>query len=425
LTERLKDRKTFFSLTAIAGTIYIAALIYGQFYPETRLTLDSYEYLSAGRNLLQHGVVYCRNLNEQIDPIAYSRRPPAYPFFILPLASLSSSYFWIAAAQIFLTFLSSLILIKLEDALYPEMSPTAIPAALLLLYPAQIIYSQMVMAEILLQFFLLLALYTFVRFVQRKEIGPLLLFNVLIGLSALTKPVMMFFWLPNIALHLWLSIKVRRWSLLALPLIPILAITAWSYRNERITGYFHFTSMLSSQAMLLDDDITSAEAGGQEDYAAKSRAISRAFFEEKLRRWPETVRQQLKGAFFLFLDPGRFDIYQFLGREHDIRIPKILQTGFSQIPDQLMKIPFGILLYLITVGILNLLFLFGFFLLVFDKAVRIEVRIMVILLIAYLTVVIGPLGFSRYRLAFEPYLILGIPALLTFLSRKRISRRGS
>jgi len=82
--------------------------------------------------------------------------------------------------------------------------------ALLVLYPAQFIYSNMVMTEILFQFVLMLAAFRLYRYIQTEIINLLWLYQLLLIIAILIKPVMYLFIVPNVILFIVLYYRSRQ-----------------------------------------------------------------------------------------------------------------------------------------------------------------------------------------------------------------------
>ena len=80
----------------------------------------------------------------------------------------------------------------------------------------------MIMAETVLQFLILASAFFLVLFIKQKSWGFIILLNICLGMAVLCKPVMLYFWVPNLFLHILLFRKTSRKVVLAASLIPIL-----------------------------------------------------------------------------------------------------------------------------------------------------------------------------------------------------------
>lgn len=416
-----KARTRSSQVFAVALLIHLAAFTYCVLYPEVRYLLDSQEYLNAGKNLFDEGVFYSGDLEEiPRDLSLYSRRPPLYPLVLGLSEAITGSFIPAILLQISLTFLGGYLFWQLLERTHIE---STFFLALYLLYPAQIMYSQFLMAEILLQFLILFATFLFFRFLESQRLVFLTGMNLAIGISALCKPVMMLFWLPNIVFHLWMAFRFARTRVVIIGFIPLLVFAGWGYRNQKVTGYFHFTSMTASQSMLMSRE--SREAGQQEDdFARASQAAVQTYVTTVLNNFPRYARAYATGMMAFFLDPGRFDFYEFLNWSHDVRLPLIF---FLDRPEagSLAAIPWPILFLLTIVFLVNCLILLGLLYAPFNRNMDPLFRGFVFLLLFYMAALVGPIGTSRYRLSVEPLLlILAAPAVcLTFSYLKRQWKR--
>jgi hypothetical protein len=389
--------------------VHLAAFCYGVSRPEVRWMADTAEYLSAGRNLLHNGVLYAGDLSSQpLDPALYSRRPPLYPVFLAVAEQLPGGLHAAAFLQLVLTFTVAFLAYRLTRRLLPERFErwaVAVPA-LVLLYPTQVIYSQILMSEILLQFCLTVAAFELTRYLREGKVAALWSANGALALAPLVKPVMVFFWVPNLAFLWWIHRRsgLRRWCVPAL--LPLLLVVAWSCRNLYWTGSFHFSSMAANQAKVLVQGPEPLDSRGKDLGDDYKRLLSQ-FLQQITAQPARFVRAQMRGMGSFFLDPGMFDLYEFLNRERPFSLGQIIfsEGQVRRIPADL---PASVLTYLTGLTLLNLFVVVGFLLFCFLQPVRLPAaKWFLVLIVVYMAVVVGPIGRSRYRLPVEPFLFIG------------------
>jgi hypothetical protein len=373
--------------------------------PKVRETNDSFEYLLTARNLYEKGVSYSGNDWRRNDPAKYSRRPPGYPLILAAVRVFSDGLFWIGVLQIGMTFAVALLLWRILYRLGLDSGYRLAIVAVYLFYPPQIIYSQLVMAEVTFQLVMFSTLYFLLRFLESREWKYLLLLNLMLALAPLVKPMALYLWIPNAGYHLWLGWRLEKKRIVAFSLIPLAVISLWSYRNYLRTDYFHFSS-IKTAAMRHLTRYDSESAAGSGSFAEQSRGLEGAYFREKLSNWPRTIRGHLIGAIGFYLDPGRFDVYQFFGFQKEAGLSRIAY-GREAMSDGLARFPPAVLLYLGFMFLLNLCIAVAFCGFLLRGFSPIELKLFVFAVVLYFTIVVGPMGYSRYRLGVEPFLLLG------------------
>lgn len=414
-------------LFAVIG--YLVVLFYTLNNPQVAHIGDAAEYIKEAENILQYRTVYCGDLSEKIDPALYSQRPPFYPFFIATFILLFKNHCSVLFFQILLTILNAYLILKILDSQNVTHQWKIIVLICFLFYPAQIIYTNIIMSELLLQTFLVSSFYFLIKYSAEKKIIYLLLLNLCLSGAVLTKPVMIYFWIPNILYHLWLFYRDRRKTILALPFIFILTISIWSYRNYRLTGVYHYSSIKNHN--LLDYNIHGFLARKLGLYHANTTVT---LIEQRAEQQPtykksynyiekESVKiirknligyaiYHLQGMLTFSLDPGRFDIYNFLQIENSKGFSSMVsQYGFKGIFPLLKEIPITIILYLAFMVLLNTLF-FGSFLYFLLTSYNDKIfKTYILLICIYIAFVTGPMGASRFRLPIYPFIILTFPLI--------------
>jgi len=391
-----------------AAILYLAAFAYTLERPEVREMGDSQEYLRAAENLLSHGVLYSGNLEDAgpIDPALYSRRPPLYPLLLAFSEAIGGGTLVAVLIQMLMTGAGAWLTWRTARYLGLSRGASILVVALFLYFPAQVIYSQVVMSEILFQFLLVAGIFFLVRYARRRAVPDLYLWNFLLGASVLCKPVMMFFWIPNLAFCLWWYWRLRVRHLLVAALIPFLIISAWSYRNYRLTGSYHFSSMGTAYLRLLTRDRLQDETGPPQELGKRSVTTITRFLSEVPQRLPGLARGYAIGVSAFFLDPGRFDWYEFFNLPHSRSLRRILFTDEEPVARRLKHVPIVVLLALAIVFVVNLAVLVGVAHALFVVRDYSPEKVFIVMLVLYLAAVTSFAGASRYRLPVESLLLL-------------------
>ena len=403
--------KFILAVLAVSALVYSAAFIHGLLTPEIRLLPDSYEYLAAAKNLRDHGTFYVGSMQDEVDYSLFSRRPPGYPFLLLLISMAHPSASLPVLFQVLLIFTGGILLWKINEKM--EVSPrfNVLVLAVYLLYPGQIIYSQMIMAETVLQFLLLASVFFLVLFLDRKTWLFIVLVNVCLGLAVLCKPAMLYFWLPNLFIHLLLFKKLSRKIILASALIPLLFISLWSWRNYQVTGVFHFSSLKTTHMKFsipgATEKLESSKAGFSEEFK-KTEESALDVMMDPAESVSKIIRISRNMVTF-FLDPGRFDIYRFIPIEGTEISSKTLFHPEENRREYFSSIPVPILVFLGTVLLLNLVIFLAFIPFIFLSKPDYLLRLYILLVVLYMcaVVAVAAMGTARYRISVEPLLLTG------------------
>lgn len=423
-----KDYRFLLAVIALACLVYLAAFLHGVFSPEIRLLPDSFEYLRAAENMRGHGVFYSGPLNREIDFSLYTRRPPGYPVLIMLLSMVLPSASLIAAFQAAMVFLGGYFLWEINRGIGIPARFNIIALAVYLLYPGQVIYSQMIMAETILQFFLLASVWFLLRFLKHESAIHIIGANLCLGAAVMCKPVMLYFWVPSLLLHLLLFKKHPKKIILAALFIPLAASSLWSLRNYQVTGVYHFSSLKSTHMRFsIPDAEEKTSNSSREDFSTDYRRTEKRALDILLdpeRAGERIVKVARKTAGF-FLDPGRFDIYRFIPvRGLEVSTRELIRRD-EDWKRYFRALPVPVIIYLGVLLFLNLLIIMLFLPFPFLSRPDPFLRFFMVLLVLYNSMVVSlaSLGTARYRLAVEPLLIMGAAAVAASAWRRFKNRK--
>lgn len=412
--------------------VALVAVLYGAFWliasaTEPFYLWDSADYLAQAEAL--------RGGPEFEDPAAATRRPPGYPLFLAALLTVSESPGWIALVQSALGVLNWLLLFDLLARFGMEKRWGWLVAGLALA-PFQLAYPQMLMADLLFQSLVLGAVWAFVRYVLGGGGGWLVGYNLLLGVAVLVKPVLIYFWVPNLALMAWVMVRReavwrQRWPV-ALALVLPAVVLGVSLANEARTGYLHYTSLKGTNLFTHNAYRTMTRAYGDEGALAIMEPIEAEAAEIEdfghRERFKEAAATRLifdhlgtylalhtQGMANFLLDPGRYDLYAFFGGEppssgltHAFTV-----GGYAGLWEALRAQSVGELLLLMTLLAWNGFVLVASLFFLFDPRIPLPVRVAVFVLAGYLVAVTGPVGSARYRMTIYPLMLLAVPFFVT------------
>ena len=390
---------------------------------------DSDRYQLAAANLVQHGQLYARAWQGEIPRgqavQEFTIRPPGYP---MVLATLGDATFpWLV-----LLVQNGLSLLTLGTVLnWWAKRAEPLPRhwlgalALILTFPAQIIYTNAVMSEAFLQSLLLGLMVTITAFSRTDRLRYWMGVAGSVTLALLLKPVCCLLAICVGGTGLVLGWYRRQPRLLVIGLLPLMVMGGYMAWNQQRTGYFHFSSIAeinllhyNAAGVVRQVEGPAAEeawvadvlraANVQKDFAARQRLIqTRAKAMVLAHPWVY-ARQHAVGMAAFFLDPGRFDISEFLGLAPLAGGGLLAQVRAGGWGRAIGQLPLALLAGLLVVLLANIIRLV--------LAVRgfrqlgrgpVAGRWVAVGLLAYLALLTGPLGAARFLMPAWP-LLLGL-----------------
>lgn len=397
---------------------------------------DTDRYRLAAANLVQHGQLYARAWPHAAPHgqtvQEFTIRPLGYPAVLVATRGGTATPWLVLLLQNVLSLLSLGVVLRWwarRARPYPRHWAGAL--ALILTFPAQLIYANAVMSEALLQSMLLTLTFAIVAFYRTGRRRYWLGAAGAVTLALLLKPVCCLMAGGLAGAGLVLSWRKRQLSLLVTGLLPVLVMGAYMAWNQQRTGYFHFSSI--TEINLLQYNAAGVvrqvagpaaeeawvtgvlrQANAQNDFDARQRLIqTRA--EAVLWAHPGVyARQHLLGMGAFFLDPGRFDVSEFLGLAPLSGGGLLAQVRAGAGWRAVEQLPLGLLVALFLILLANLgrlvLAVRGFRRLgAHARADRAE-RWVAVGLLAYLALLTGPLGAARFLMPAWP-LLLGLALL--------------
>ena len=436
---------------------------------------DSAEYIQAAENLLEHGSFYCGNFDQPIRIDNYTKRPPVYPAVIAVFGKDGFLMF----IQNMLSLLNIYLLIRICRQLYPSIKHFRFLLPFLLLYPAQFIYANAVMTELLFQS-LLLGMAVFLMkcwdgdfltaktqreerkgrkvsygkcfpfainfaalgLIQSPQIRYFTLYTLLLLLAIWTKPVMyLFVFIHLLGGGIW-AWKKRSVSMAVLSVLPLMLVLGYMSWNKQRTGYFHFSSIQNLSLLQYSTTyLLISKYGEEEGYRKADEILYRSLAQENYELEQKSLQKDckdtiltypfryavlhMKGMLNFFLDPGRYDLYSFFQVKNsggEGMLKAFSENGYTGIWNYLMRQPLKWLMLLGIVLVLNLLKLAGLISFSFNRKLPVHARWIMLGLVLYIAVLTGISGASRFAVPLFPLILIALPSLLRF-TPKAISSR--
>jgi dolichyl-phosphate-mannose-protein mannosyltransferase len=400
---------------------------------------DSFEYLNQAKNITSGNGWYSGDIHQTFNNDMVSQRPPLYSFFILIFKSIIQSDHFILLIQCFISVFIFTLVYKLYQKFGKE-TPSPFIFSLLIFFPTQFIYSNMIMSELLCQATVFLSFYFMIIFLIDHKQRNLFLFFLFISLAILTKPVWYLFWIPALFFMIYLFYKriIPIYSFIY-TLIPIATVFLICLHNCNQTGYFHYSSVKrtnmvnynvyltlaqkyspdSANTILAAINKTALTKGSYKNFAQYIEDENTRIIKENL---PTYLWLETKGIFNFFTDHGRFDMYSFFSLPPEENMNGLYwfysHYGIKGVQQYLSQFPIGLIIYLPIIVLVNFFITLCFLLFLFNRKISLEVRLTAILFIFYLAIITGPIGAARFRMPVYPILLFTLPFGYDILKEK-------
>jgi hypothetical protein len=432
---------------AILACIHLAALIWSCQTANWDFP-DSGRYVQAASNLKQHGELYARSWTgtapQGQSVQEFTIRPPGYPVMVWGLRGSGQHVLLLLIAQNGLSLLAlGVVLNWWARWVRPTGKQWAAALVCVITFPAQFIYANAVMSEIALQAVVVTMMVASLAFIRTERTIYLCCVLGAEIVALLLKPVFYPLAIVLVGVGVWLSWHCRRFIFAFLGLIPVLVVGSYMGWNKQRTGYFHFSSI--SEINLLHYNAAGVvrqlegpqaeekwvagvlkEAGAQHGFAKRQHLIHDRAKAVLLAHPLAYARQHVLGMGALFIDPGRFDISEFLGLKPLVGGGFLAQVRAGGLMQAVGRLPLALLGGLAIIMLANIMRLLlavrGFRGLRNDTPELRYGRWIAVGLLGYVALLTGPLGAARFLVPVWP-LLLGL-ALVGIQARKDVRLQG-
>jgi 4-amino-4-deoxy-L-arabinose transferase-like glycosyltransferase len=431
LTE---SRKYLLFITALHILFFVLALNYNGI-----ITPDSEDYLWQAENIKTSGSFYATNPGAPLKIDYYSKRPPLYALLIIAITAIVDTPFAVLFVQNLLSIFCAWLVYTLLTKHFRVKRAGLWAGLLFALFPNQLMYANMVMSEIWLEAFVLLAFYSFIKHFETGKLKWVYINQAVLALALLTKPVMVYFWVINIILFLIIGIQTRRYWLPLTVLVLPLVVALWSAKNKADTGYYHYSSIThvnlkdyNTKYFLFDKyganygdsiiTIIDNKANSIPGYATRCRYIKDTCSKIILSDIPTYGKFHAKGMINFMADPGRYDYVNFfkIPQEDGLGLLHYISKGNVQELKQFISTqPLGLIIMLLVQMLANGLVLLLVLAFVFLRAMPLWPKIYLIALGGYVWFLTGPIGSARFKMPVYPLIIIAAVLVVSHLSEKR------
>ena len=402
---------------------------------------DSFEYVVQASNILNHQSSYCNLWQQELLPEYWSLRTPLYACF------LSFWYIWscpdhlIVLYQLLVQAVAFLWLYRISDNRSKKFF--AFFVITLVLSPVMFISAGQIMSDWMFAWSLFIAIYFIFMFEKNHGIIYLLLYNFMLCVAVLIKPVLLYFFVINFIIHLYIYYNNKNKLVLALSILMPLVILFWSMRNEKLTGVFHYTYMTTNNLYNYNARLTLEHKFNVEyadsaviewrkeslnmNFHDKCLYLNKKASSTILEYWHNYIMLQVRGMAKFWLDPGRYDIVNFLPQldrgaslSFFYQWDKFKWTGMKQ---YIVGVGPWFILSLFCLLIFNIIFIVA----VICSCKKMQksdlAAIVSVVIIMYIWIMTGPIGNARFKLAVLPISLWLIGKYLWTTNRSQTCNR--
>lgn len=401
------------------------------------MEVDSQAYVGLAQNLLQTGKYV-----HPIDPDEDLYRPPVYPLFLAGVMALSGgSVNAVPLLQALLCLLAAFLLYRCGVEVHSPRSGVA-AALFYLLNPNSAFWSYKILTETLAGFWLVLAVYLLVRYWRTGLLRWALFSGLVLGLGALTRPILFPLAIAWIFILGWLALRKapvnapprQGWkSTLLLALGFLVIVTPWQVRNY-LTYQKYTISTVGTHALLDWNAARILEQAEGYSFIEAQKLLSQSgdpvnYSLQLVRRYPLiTVKLQAKGIVRTLLG-AEFDTWSRTFTNRSAPQSGILTILFGggdagQLWHSLQTLLgspwfWAGMAALVYDGVLYLACLAGIYRSWKDQRGQDAWRLALVLLVSVSYLVLAPLatGDSRFRVPADP--LLALLAGLAWLPRQK------
>jgi 4-amino-4-deoxy-L-arabinose transferase-like glycosyltransferase len=416
--DNISEKRGIFLICMVYLVVSLAFFVF-VFHGEPIFESDTPSYVDTAKHMIKDGFF-------SLDGIVpeYSRTP-GYPLFLASIYALGGNDSAAVIVQIFLSSLGLYVFYRILLMVGTPKHIALLASVFLLFNTTQYEYTFRILTEFLFGFFLLLAVYFLVKYLQSKKAVFFFLFSFAMNYALLIRPILIYFNMLTLAVILICLIlkKIRLKCFCFFLAFFVIFFCGWSYRNYIHSSVFIYSTIQNHNVKDYYCRMITADIDG----ITESEAL--VYHNEIFRReYPEAVDGSLNVAQVSVLE-GKYGTTYLMA--HFPQYVKLNVTGFFKmmlrpgIRTYLENVFHNggiawllsalIVLYLVTVYILYILGL-----LVSRKKMDVP-QLYIFLLCGYLAAASAVLGISRLRAPFFPLLMLGAAVNFETLKNRLIA----
>lgn len=424
-TRFLKNEKLLWFLIIATQLFFFG---YSQIHQHIK-TADSDDYIYLAQNIVDYCVIYSGDYTtESKDLSLYSRRTVGYPIFLIITKIIFNSDFLPLLLQCFLSILNIFLGYKIAKQILSDNSNIYLYLLFFLFFPSQYIYATLYMSEILFQTSILGCIYYLLKFEKDGQFKYFYLYQVLLVVAYLIKPVALFLWLGyilyGIIFHNHRGIAARQF---AMTLFHLMIIGGFFIKNYQQTGIAEYSGI--GRKLLINYNMPALISFYENEESAKNRIDSLQlsmshqsyasqcanidlFIRNEVTAHPlHFIALQSYGSIKFLLETGRWDLELWRrGHQHLDDIPSLKQEyttkGISGLLQELKKWNIFYLIYYVLVIISSITLFILFIKSFFNTSILRRYKFLLGATIIYFALLTGPSASARFRVPIFPILVI-------------------
>ena len=361
-------------------------------------------------------------------------RLPIYPLFVSLVLKISEKLYFLIFIQHLIGVLAILIIFKIGKLFSLEIG--LLSAFFASINLNLITHSNFILTESIFVLVFLLFIFFYLKFLKNKQSNYLIVCSVFLGLWCLIRPVVIY--LPVIIIIFTLFLKINFFKKIKLSLLFIIfyliTVSPWLSRNYYYHGFFSFSSQ--ETPTIIGWYLPHIDQFEKEIDLQRARELRSDDWEKKFAKLPDEVKENpfrleknvkyyaykeiLKfnkisvlqawfwGSLKNIFSPSSADFAYFYKIPHSSFYEASGESFLKQTRNFLFKnsnvfYSFFIILTLAATLVFRMFQLHGFFCMA--KYYKTEF-IFFLTIILYFLIINGPIGSAKYRIPFEPILII-------------------
>jgi 4-amino-4-deoxy-L-arabinose transferase-like glycosyltransferase len=181
--DKISEKREIFLICAIyfiVSLVFFVLILHG----EPIFENDTPSYVNTAKHIVKDGFFSADGTLPEYN------RTPGYPLFLALIYALGGSNSMVVIVQILLSSLGLYIFYSILIMLKTPKRITLMASAFLLLNTAQYEYSFRILTEFLFGFFLLLAIFFLIKYLQNKKAAHFFVFSFAINYALLIRPIL-------------------------------------------------------------------------------------------------------------------------------------------------------------------------------------------------------------------------------------------
>lgn len=367
---------------------------------------DSNEYILAAGQFSTGALLFPDIFDALSDEWLLSRLGPGYPALLYLAGSLTDSMLPVFILQLLLSIGSFMLMLRIFK---PDRNMQLLLLVMLLLFPAQILFTNLLLPDILFQFVIMLAAAILFNHINTGKIRVLWFYQALIFIAILIEPLFYIFVIPNLILFIVLYFKSKQRLVFISSLIPIVFLIIIGGVNQQKTGYYHITT--KKQIITSDENLyffLLEEKGF--DYAENAIAGIHAECDRIsdlptrmtcLKKSSKKYINEDRISYYLFrskeilnalIDPGSEYINRFFKKNKSTSegtAGVLREAGIMSSMKIFLGLPVYLIILLSVLIVINIARMAGFLVFLFNRSFKPEFRL-ALLLFVFTALIIAP-----------------------------------